>query len=125
MSKASDKTPAPGREAMKATLCIAALLCALVLAQDTSQTYPTLHTSTSFQIWPHGASEPIVKINLDTGKITYGKDYTPDAAAKALWDAVAANKPTPEDEIVALKGQIAILKAQVRQLEAKCEQGKR
>lgn len=27
-----------------------------------------------------------------TGEIEYGKDYTPDAAAKALWDAIGTER---------------------------------
>lgn len=37
--------------------------------------------------------EEVVKINLQTGEITYGKNYKPDAAAEIFWKALAANYP--------------------------------
>lgn len=38
------------------------------------------------------ASEPLVTLTK-AGELIYGKDYTPDAAAKALWEAIAAGRP--------------------------------
>lgn len=43
---------------------------------------------TSLSIVGNGTlEEPMVKIDME-GKIIYGKNYTPDAAAKTLWEAV-------------------------------------
>jgi hypothetical protein len=36
-----------------------------------------------------------VRIDLKDGTVTYGKDYTPDAAAKAFWDAITTKYPCP------------------------------
>ena len=40
---------------------------------------------------PNG--ELLVKIGFEDGKVTYGKTYTPDAAAKAFWDAIGTKYP--------------------------------
>lgn len=48
-------------------------------------------TSLSINVAKDGISNPIVTIKPD-GTIEYGKGYTPDAAAKALWDAVGLER---------------------------------
>ena len=44
-------------------------------------------------IGPTGDS--LVKISLTNGTVTYGKTYTPDAAAKAFWNAIGTKYPCP------------------------------
>lgn len=40
------------------------------------------------------ANEPLVIIDLqNSGEIVYGKNYTPDAAAKAFWQAIGTQYP--------------------------------
>lgn len=39
------------------------------------------------------SGEMLVKITFEDRKLTYGKNYTPDAAAKAFWDAIATKYP--------------------------------
>jgi hypothetical protein len=49
-------------------------------------------TAAAFQIdGPTG--EMLVRISLKDGKATFGKNYTPDAAGKAFWDAIANRYP--------------------------------
>lgn len=42
-------------------------------------------------VGPYG--EQLVTISLKDGKVMYGKNYTPDAAAKAFWDAIGTKYP--------------------------------
>ena len=39
------------------------------------------------------SEEPLVTIHMATGEITYGKDYSPDAAAKVFWEAIGPKNP--------------------------------
>lgn len=34
----------------------------------------------------------LITVDFDNGSITYGADYTPDAAAKAFWEALALHR---------------------------------
>ena len=40
----------------------------------------------------------LVTIHVDSARIEYHKGYTPDAAAKTLWEAVAHNFPPLKSE---------------------------
>lgn len=49
----------------------------------------------------HKTSDPgkiatLVSIDLDTGDLTYGPDYTPDEAARIFWEALATVGVTPQ-----------------------------
>lgn len=40
----------------------------------------------------------LVSIDMKTGEVTYGSDYTPDAAAKAFWNALSSEYATFQSE---------------------------
>ena len=45
-------------------------------------------------------SEMMVQIDIKTGSITYGEHYTPDKAAQAFWEAIAAYDPHRRENIM-------------------------
>jgi hypothetical protein len=67
-------------------------------------------------------SEPLVTIHPDK-TMTFGKDYTPDAAARLFWDAVLQAAPTKTDDFYfrecrRLDKECRTLAARVAELEA-------
>lgn len=51
------------------------------------------------------ADTPLVTISFKDGSLTYGEGYTPDAAAKAFWEAMGQYSPH-EATIRDLQGQV-------------------
>jgi hypothetical protein len=62
----------------------------------------TLHDDTApFNITISGPNGPLVVIDTTTGELEYGKDYTPDAAAKVFWEAIKSWLPTSQVNLAA------------------------
>ena len=82
---------------MKTTL-IAIATCLLMTPVLNSWLQTTITSNPEFTITcPQflliGDSQ-LVRVNMSTGEVTYGKDYKPDAAARIFWEAMGrAVKP--------------------------------
>jgi hypothetical protein len=73
------------------------------LSQDKGATWNTSGTTSStfvltepsFLVIDGPDGDMLVQISLKDGAVTYGKNYKPDAAAKAFWDAIPKNYKCP------------------------------
>jgi hypothetical protein len=66
--------------------------------QPGSQVLFTEVTTSAFLVIDGPTGEMLVKVSLKDGKIEFGKNYTPDAAGKAFWEAIGSKYPCPRTE---------------------------
>jgi hypothetical protein len=66
--------------------------------QPGSQVLFTEVTTAAFLQIDGPSGEMLVKVSLKDGKFEFGKNYTPDAAGKAFWEAIGSKYPCPRTE---------------------------
>jgi hypothetical protein len=67
------------------------LVCTMLAKAETGSIWVRPNVASSLTIHTGSMLDAYVTIHPD-GTVEYGKDYTPDAAAKALWDAVGVER---------------------------------
>ena len=99
---------------MTKMIITALLLAGVCMAQEKpTPKYMVIGQPRAF-IFGRDATEPIVEITVD-GKVTFGKDYNPDAAAELFWTSLGEASPRK------LKARIAELEAELTTIKAQRE----